>query len=79
MNSYPFHSIVNDRDEQKEEDDYVYDVYYRDDSNQQMNMKGVNIGSLVWFDEVAEYLDDDSDSELGDYVDEDSNGKNPKI
>jgi hypothetical protein len=75
----PFHSIVNDRDEQKEEDDYVYDVYYRDDSNQQMNMKGVNIGSLVWFDEVSEYLDDDSDSELGDYVDEDSNGKNTKI
>lgn len=35
----------------------------------------MNIGSLVWFDQQSEYLDDDSDSELGDFVDEDSNGK----
>ncbi|KAI8878079.1 hypothetical protein K501DRAFT_288072 [Backusella circina FSU 941] len=66
---------LNDKDEEKEDDDYVYDVYYRDDSHHQTDMKGVNIGSLVWFDEVAEYLDDDSDSELGDYVDEDSNAE----
>lgn len=38
-------------------------------------MTSMNVGSLVWFDEQSEYLDDDSDSELGDNVDEDSNGK----
>jgi hypothetical protein len=38
-------------------------------------MNLMNVGSLVWFDEQSEYLDDDSDSELGDNVDEDSNGK----
>lgn len=28
----------------------------------------------MWFDDTSEYLDDDTDSELGDNVDEDSNG-----
>ena len=50
----------------------MYDVYYRDD-DQRVNTS--NIGSLIWFDETqSEYVDDDSDSELGDELDEDSNG-----
>ncbi|CAO0795738.1 unnamed protein product [Mucor circinelloides] len=61
--------------EEEKEDDYVYDVYYRDDENIEQGMNSMNIGSLVWFDEQSEYLDDDSDSELGDNVDEDSNAE----
>lgn len=34
----------------------------------------INIIS-VWFNDETEYMNDDSDSELGDYGDEDSNGK----
>ncbi|OBZ89389.1 putative RNA polymerase II nuclear localization protein SLC7A6OS [Choanephora cucurbitarum] len=59
--------------ERQEEEDYVYDVYYRDD-DQRVNTS--NIGSLIWFDETqSEYVDDDSDSELGDELDEDSNAE----
>ncbi|KAL9559356.1 hypothetical protein PS6_000823 [Mucor atramentarius] len=65
---------LQEREEEKE-DDYVYDVYYRDDENIEQGMNSMNIGSLVWFDEQSEYLDDDSDSELGDNVDEDSNAE----
>ncbi|KAF1805975.1 hypothetical protein V8B55DRAFT_1486866 [Mucor lusitanicus] len=61
--------------EQDKEDDYVYDVYYRDDENMEHSMNSMNVGSLVWFDEQSEYLDDDTDSELGDNVDEDSNAE----
>ncbi|KAI8645796.1 hypothetical protein BD408DRAFT_440560 [Parasitella parasitica] len=61
--------------QEKEEEDYVYDVYYRDDENTEQNVALMNVGSLVWFDEQSEYLDDDSDSELGDNVDEDSNAE----
>ncbi|KAI7852237.1 hypothetical protein BDC45DRAFT_513784 [Circinella umbellata] len=57
-----------------EEDDYVYDVYYRDDT-QQGEIHGANVGSLVWFNDETEYMNDDSDSELGDYGDEDSNAE----
>jgi hypothetical protein len=65
---------VQEKEEDKEED-YVYDVYYRDDADlEEQGVTNMNIGSLVWFDEQSEYLDDDSDSELGDNVDEDSNG-----
>lgn len=69
------HSMIVQEKEEEKEDDYVYDVYYRDDENIEQSMNSMNIGSLVWFDEQSEYLDDDSDSELGDNVDEDSNGK----
>lgn len=65
--------LVQEKEEEKD-DDYVYDVYYRDDNNLDKEITNMNVGSLVWFDEQSEYLDDDSDSELGDYVDEDSNG-----
>jgi hypothetical protein len=66
--------LVQEKEEDKEED-YVYDVYYRDDADlEEQGVINMNIGSLVWFDEQSEYLDDDSDSELGDNVDEDSNG-----
>ncbi|CAO3620548.1 unnamed protein product [Mucor hiemalis] len=61
--------------EEEKDDDYVYDVYYRDDNNLDKEITNMNVGSLVWFDEQSEYLDDDSDSELGDYVDEDSNAE----
>lgn len=64
---------VQEKEEEKEED-YVYDVYYRDDHNLDQGIASKNIGSLVWFDDTSEYLDDDTDSELGDNVDEDSNG-----
>lgn len=65
---------MNDKHEEKE-DDYVYDVYYRDDQNIDEEMKSMNVGSLVWFENESEYLDDDSDSELGDIDDEDSNAE----
>lgn len=61
--------------EVEKEEDYVYDVYYRDDNSLEQGINSKNVGSLVWFDDSSEYLDDDSDSELGDNVDEDSNGK----
>lgn len=67
---------MNDREQkQEDEDDYVYDVYYRDD--QEPNALNVNnVGSLVWFDDTTEYMDDnDTESEMGDVGDEDSNGK----
>ncbi|KAI8143597.1 hypothetical protein BJV82DRAFT_611034 [Fennellomyces sp. T-0311] len=57
-----------------EEDDYVYDVYYRDDT-QGGEIHGVSVGSLVWFDDETQYMNDDSDSEPGDYGDEDSNAE----
>ncbi|KAI9025803.1 hypothetical protein CLU79DRAFT_743155 [Phycomyces nitens] len=59
----------------KDEDEYVYDVYYRDDSNLTAGINAGNIGSLVWFDEETGYLNDDTDSELGDHEDEDSNAE----
>lgn len=66
---------LQDKEEDKEED-YVYDVYYRDDADLEAEgVNNMNIGSLVWFDQQSEYLDDDSDSELGDFVDEDSNAE----
>lgn len=65
--------LVQEKEEEKD-DDYVYDVYYRDDNNLEQSINNMNVGSLVWFDDQSEYLDDDSDSELGDYADEDSNG-----
>ncbi|CEP15004.1 hypothetical protein [Parasitella parasitica] len=65
---------LQEKEEEKEED-YVYDVYYRDDKNIEQSLALTNVGSLVWFDEQSEYLDDDSDSELGDNVDEDSNAE----
>ncbi|KAI9490672.1 hypothetical protein BDB00DRAFT_836856 [Zychaea mexicana] len=56
------------------EDEYVYDVYYRDDT-QQGEIHGANVGSLVWFNDETEYMNDDTDSEPGDYGDEDSNAE----
>lgn len=68
---------MSDREESSEED-YVYDVYYRDDQEHNP-VNASNVGSLVWFDGTAEYVDDnDSESELGDFGDEDSNGKKKK-
>ncbi|KAI8069880.1 hypothetical protein BC940DRAFT_296391 [Gongronella butleri] len=57
------------------EDDYVYDVYYCDVSSTQTSITGANVAELVWFDDDNEYLNDDSDSELGDIEDEDSNAE----
>ncbi|KAI9487707.1 MAG: hypothetical protein EXX96DRAFT_554330 [Benjaminiella poitrasii] len=65
---------LQEKDEEKEED-YVYDVYYRDDAHIDQNINSMNVGSLVWFDDQSEYVDDESDSELGDELDEDSNAE----
>jgi isopentenyldiphosphate isomerase len=67
--------VIVQEKEVESEDDYVYDVYYRDDENLEHGINSANIGSLVWFEDQSEYMDDGSDSELGDFVDEDSNGK----
>ncbi|CAO3674010.1 unnamed protein product [Rhizopus stolonifer] len=65
---------LSDREESSEKD-YVYDVYYRDDQ-EHSPVNASNVGSLVWFDGTAEYVDDnDSESELGDFGDEDSNAE----
>ncbi|CAO3613537.1 unnamed protein product [Cunninghamella blakesleeana] len=67
---------LNDRIEDHVEDnDYVYDVYYCDTSNTGQTISGTNIGSLVWFDDETEYLNDESESEAGDDGDEDSNAE----
>ncbi|CAO3595166.1 unnamed protein product [Absidia cylindrospora] len=66
---------LNDRVEEPEKDDYVYDVYYCDKSTDDAVVTGPNVGSLMWFDQETEYLNEDSDSEIGDNEDEDSNGK----
>ncbi|ORX58044.1 hypothetical protein DM01DRAFT_1333725 [Hesseltinella vesiculosa] len=58
------------------DEDYVYDVYYCDVTNNPASFAGANIASLVWFDDQnEEYMNDDSDSELGDFADEDSNAE----
>ncbi|KAI8968976.1 hypothetical protein BDF20DRAFT_137537 [Mycotypha africana] len=64
--------------QEENEDDYVYDVYYKDDAEilSQQSINSMNVGSLVWFDDESEYIDDsDSNSELGDELDEDSNAE----
>ncbi|KAI8340047.1 hypothetical protein BC941DRAFT_239544 [Chlamydoabsidia padenii] len=67
---------LNDKVEEPEEDDYVYDVYYCDKSTDKDTViTGPNVGSLMWFDEETEYMNDDSDSEIGDNEDEDSNAE----
>ncbi|KAG1148502.1 hypothetical protein G6F37_010846 [Rhizopus arrhizus] len=61
-------------EKEPEDDDYVYDVYYREEHNPVVNTS--NVGSLVWFDGATEYMDDnDTDSEIGDVEDEDSNAE----
>ncbi|KAF7728242.1 solute carrier 7, member 6 opposite strand [Apophysomyces ossiformis] len=64
---------LNERPEETE--DYVYDVYYRDDSGNATELHSGNIGSLVWFENESEYVNDDEDSEVGDIEDEDSNAE----
>ncbi|KAI8972713.1 hypothetical protein BDB01DRAFT_808947 [Pilobolus umbonatus] len=64
---------LNEKEE--DDDDYVYDVYYQADHHMGQVINTANIGSLVWFDDNSEYLDNDSDSELGDIEDEDSNAE----
>ncbi|SAL98196.1 hypothetical protein [Absidia glauca] len=67
---------LNDRVEEPEEDDYVYDVYYCDKStDNDAVIAGPNVGSLMWFDQDTEYMNDDTDSEVGDNEDEDSNAE----
>ncbi|KAL1935103.1 hypothetical protein VTP01DRAFT_4243 [Rhizomucor pusillus] len=66
---------LNEKTAEESEDDYVYDVYYRDDSNHNLGISSANIGSLVWFDEETQFMNDDSESEPGDYGDEDSNAE----
>ncbi|ORZ22178.1 hypothetical protein BCR42DRAFT_473019 [Absidia repens] len=66
---------LNDRVEEPEKDDYVYDVYYCDKSTDDADVTGPNVGSLMWFDQETEYLNEDSDSEIGDNEDEDSNAE----
>ncbi|KAI9318642.1 hypothetical protein BX666DRAFT_1930068 [Dichotomocladium elegans] len=66
---------LNER-KQEDENDYVYDVYYRDDSKSADAIQNGNVGSLVWFDEDKQYMNDkDSDSDVGNEEDEDSNAE----
>ncbi|CDH53955.1 predicted protein [Lichtheimia corymbifera JMRC:FSU:9682] len=65
---------LNDR-KQEEEDDYVYDVYYQDNSESAGAFKDLTIGSLIWFNEETQYMNDESDSEAADFDDEDSNAE----
>lgn len=37
---------MNEKTAEESEDDYVYDVYYRDDSNHNLGISSANIGSL---------------------------------
>ncbi|CAO3666612.1 unnamed protein product [Umbelopsis ramanniana] len=58
-----------------DDDGYVYDVYYRDDSAVKSAFPSHNIGALIWADEELELMNDDTDdSDVGDSEDEDSNG-----
>ncbi|ORZ02873.1 hypothetical protein BCR43DRAFT_482313 [Syncephalastrum racemosum] len=58
-----------------ESDEYVYDVYYRDDSNANVSVHSTNVASLVWYDDADYMNNNDEDSELGDNEDEDSNAE----
>ncbi|KAM3584265.1 hypothetical protein VKS41_003089 [Umbelopsis sp. WA50703] len=62
---------------QAEDDDgYVYDVYYRDDTTVQTAFPAQNVGALIWGDEEYELMDDDfEDSDVVDSEDEDSNAE----
>ncbi|KAI9286697.1 hypothetical protein BC943DRAFT_228785 [Umbelopsis sp. AD052] len=59
-----------------DDDGYVYDVYYRDDTAVKSAFPSHNIGALIWADEQLELMNDDSDdSDVGDSEDEDSNAE----
>ncbi|KAK9767795.1 hypothetical protein K7432_002131 [Basidiobolus ranarum] len=69
---------VNDKpvEEELQDDEYVYDVYYRDDSKTASNMPSVKLASLIWFDDPEDnvFLHDEGDS--SDFEgDEDSNAE----
>ncbi|KAJ2964020.1 hypothetical protein NQZ79_g897 [Umbelopsis isabellina] len=60
----------------EDEDGYVYDVYYRDDTTVQTAFPAQNVGALIWGDEEYELMDDDfEDSDVVDSEDEDSNAE----
>ncbi|ORX90429.1 hypothetical protein K493DRAFT_409868 [Basidiobolus meristosporus CBS 931.73] len=69
---------VNDKpvEEELHDDEYVYDVYYRDDANHATTMPSVKLASLIWFDDPEDnvFLHDEGDS--SDFEgDEDSNAE----
>ncbi|KAG2181354.1 hypothetical protein INT43_008937, partial [Umbelopsis isabellina] len=60
----------------EDEEAYVYDVYYRDDTTVQTAFPAQNVGALIWGDEEYELMDDDfEDSDVVDSEDEDSNAE----
>jgi len=60
----------------EEDDAYVYDVYYRDDTAVRTAFPAHNVGALIWADDQLELMDDDTDdSDVRDSEDEDSNAE----
>ncbi|KAF9306499.1 hypothetical protein BGZ74_005467 [Mortierella antarctica] len=58
------------------EDEYVYDIYYRDaNADHQQESKHRGIGSLLWFDDDEGNFMNEDDSSDDDYEDSDSNAE----
>ncbi|KAG0315397.1 hypothetical protein BG000_005215 [Podila horticola] len=58
------------------EDEYVYDIYYRDvNADHQQESKHRGIGSLLWFDDDEGNFMNEEDSSDEDYEDSDSNAE----
>ncbi|KAF9433015.1 hypothetical protein BGZ76_009989 [Entomortierella beljakovae] len=61
-------------DYEDSEDEYVYDIYYRDIHADQQESKSRSVGALLWFSDDENFMNED-DSSDDDYEDSDSNAE----
>ncbi|KAF9954876.1 hypothetical protein BGZ72_004190 [Mortierella alpina] len=69
-------SARGDQSDYDSEDEYVYDIYYRDvNADHQQESKHRGIGSLLWFSDDENNFMNEEDSSEDDYEDSDSNAE----
>ncbi|CAO3574570.1 unnamed protein product [Mortierella alpina] len=69
-------SARGDQSDLDSEDEYVYDIYYRDvNADHQQESKHRGIGSLLWFSDDENNFMNEEDSSEDDYEDSDSNAE----
>ncbi|KAF9575169.1 hypothetical protein EC968_004105 [Mortierella alpina] len=69
-------SARGDQSDYDSEDEYVYDIYYRDvNADHQQESKHRGIGSLLWFSDNENNFMNEEDSSDDDYEDSDSNAE----
>ncbi|KAF9931803.1 hypothetical protein BGZ67_005109 [Mortierella alpina] len=69
-------SVRGDQSDYDSEDEYVYDIYYRDvNADHQQESKHRGIGSLLWFSDDENNFMNEDDSSDDDYEDSDSNAE----